>query len=657
MGALLLSFPAFALALDALTISIAEVSHPALSAQEVQLAFAAGEGAVLRIGSLKVAGQHWRELSIDCRQVELSSAGVACARGKLRMGDDAPPLDLDFRFDRARGSGRLALADAKGMRLNAVLTPAGELRAELSEVALGALAGWLPMLEAWKPVGVFDGRVTWRARGNDGRLQLKGRLKAAGFSTVDGLRAGENLAGELAVDAARHGARWNWTTTLDWQAGATYWHPFYVESGMVAQARGSLEGDRLRVDFASLAMEGVAQTALSAVVDLRQQRLLSAALSVAGVDLAVVGPRWLAPLLAPEAGDRLRFAGGLAAGVRLEAGRLVGLDLVADDAGFSLAAADGGRGVAFGPVVGDVAWQVGQRARLAFRVEGGHWQQLALGAFEVNGDVTDEGLALDRLRIPVLDGALVFDGLSLRRESDAWIGRGALVVEPVSVPLLTATLGWPTMSGVLTAFIPGVRISPGEVALDGALVVSVFGGYLRATALRVREPFGVASHLAAELELRHLDLGQLTDTFSFGHVTGFIDADVRGLELVRWRPVRFDARVASSPGSYPRRISQRAVQNIGALGGEGAVVAVQRSLLSMFDTFGYRDIGLSCALSGNACVMAGLPGERADGGFVIVRGGGVPALDVIGYNRRVDWMELIERLRRVQSSNVEPVVR
>ena len=40
------------------------------------------------------------------------------------------------------------------------------------------------------------------------------------------------------------------------------------------------------------------------------------------------------------------------------------------------------------------------------------------------------------------------------------------------------------------ALIPGLRVSPGEIALDGALVISVFDGYLHATGLRLREPYG-----------------------------------------------------------------------------------------------------------------------------------------------------------------------
>jgi len=53
--------------------------------------------------------------------------------------------------------------------------------------------------------------------------------------------------------------------------------------------------------------------------------------------------------------------------------------------------------------------------------------------------------------------------------------------------------------------------------------------------------------------------------------------------------------------------------------------------------------------------MSGIAGrERPDGGFPIVRGGGIPALDVIGYNRRVDWQELVDRIQRVIENNVAP---
>jgi hypothetical protein len=42
--------------------------------------------------------------------------------------------------------------------------------------------------------------------------------------------------------------------------------------------------------------------------------------------------------------------------------------------------------------------------------------------------------------------------------------------------------------------------------------------------------------------------------------------------------------------------------------------------------------------------------------YEIIRGGGIPAISVMGYNRAVSWGELITRLKRVTQSNVKPIV-
>jgi hypothetical protein len=49
--------------------------------------------------------------------------------------------------------------------------------------------------------------------------------------------------------------------------------------------------------------------------------------------------------------------------------------------------------------------------------------------------------------------------------------------------------------------------------------------------------------------------------------------------------------------------------------------------------------------------------ERAPQGYVIVKGGGIPAISVIGYNRAVNWRELVDRLKRITQDNVKPIVR
>ncbi len=82
--------------------------------------------------------------------------------------------------------------------------------------------------------------------------------------------------------------------------------------------------------------------------------------------------------------------------------------------------------------------------------------------------------------------------------------------------------------------------------------------------------------------------------------------------------------------------------------------ALSRSFLRWFDEFSYDRLGIECKLSKGVCEMSGV--GPADGGFYIVKGGGIPPrIDVIGFNRRVDWSVLVQRLKNatLQSPVVE----
>lgn len=211
------------------------------------------------------------------------------------------------------------------------------------------------------------------------------------------------------------------------------------------------------------------------------------------------------------------------------------------------------------------------------------------------------------------------------------------------------------MLGTLAGSIPRISYDNREITADGALVFHVFDGNVVATKLKLADPFGRAPRLYGNLNMSDLDLDLLTRTFSFGNMQGRIDVDVNGLELQDWQPVRFDAHVYSSVGNYPKKISQRAVENISALGGAGAVAALQRSYLSFFKNFGYERIGWRCRLRNGVCRMGGI--DDGNGmSYVLVKGGGIPAITVMGYNRNVGWDELLTRLKRVMQSNVKPVV-
>jgi hypothetical protein len=121
---------------------------------------------------------------------------------------------------------------------------------------------------------------------------------------------------------------------------------------------------------------------------------------------------------------------------------------------------------------------------------------------------------------------------------------------------------------------------------------------------------------------------------------------IDGLRLFNWAPVAFDARLYTPPNDRSRhRISQRAVENIGSIGGGGAGVtaALSSGFLRFFDDFNYERLGISCRLENDVCAMDGVA-PAPNGGYYLVKGRGLPRIDVIGSSRRVDWPRLVRQL-------------
>jgi hypothetical protein len=359
----------------------------------------------------------------------------------------------------------------------------------------------------------------------------------------------------------------------------------------------------------------------------------------------------LKPLVEGTAASDLRVDGEASFAVKLTATGLTAADVELNDVSLE----DRQRRFAVFGLSGRIPWRRDDATVTELTLTGAEIDKIPIGAIRIPLRMKGTRVAVDRVRVPLLDGALVLRDFAAIPASDGWRWRFSGEVEPISMVQLTQALGVPTMHGVLGGTIPELRYRRGTLSMDGALALTVFDGTVWITDLQLIDPFGRAPRLHADIDMNRLDLELLTRAFDFGTITGRIDAQVKGLELVGWEPSRFDAHIESSPGKYPRKISQRAVENISALGGAGAAAAIQRSFLRFFQQFGYERLGLSCRLENGVCHMDGI--EPAPQGYVIVKGGGIPAISVIGYNRAVDWRELLARLKRITQENVKPIVK
>ncbi|MBL8488440.1 MAG: hypothetical protein JNK22_15265 [Rhodocyclaceae bacterium] len=613
----------------AVSLTIASIRHPAVEADGITAHVAEpGSGvAELHFARMRIAGVEYEDLAVRCEGFAVDAEGIRCPRGSVRRGGargaDRPPLPFSFSYRPRDG------------------------RLELAVTGADAVA-WSPLvrrLRGWKPEGRADLRLVADRREAGLALSLRGLR----FASRDGLVAGEGMDLDLSARAERRGRGWTWWAAADWSAGELHWAPWYRKAGVRASAEGTLDEEELAVDLARLDLEGLGGVTASLAWDRIRGEPLRWGFVTESLDLAAAAREWVQPWLDARAAPKFRATGHARFAAEWSAGRLrnlyAGLEeaRIADEAGH----------LELHGVEARVPWDAEQAAEATFAVAGGRLGDLPIGGFSVPVALHGYDMGIDRLALPILDGRLAVDDLRAVFDPAAgtWRGRFAGGVEGVSMAKLAAALKLPAMAGSLSARVPGATYADRTLALDGAIEVRVFDGRVTVGGLRIEDPLRRTQRFRADVEARGLDLAMLTRTFSFGTIEGRFDADILGLELAGWTPLRFDARVRGSEGDFPRSISRGALRDISALGGAAGADAVQASPAGLAQRFGYRRIGLGCVLENGVCRFHGLAPEGR--GYLIVEGAGIPSVRVIGYNRAVDWNLLVSRIQAVIAGRVK----
>ena len=601
---------------------------------------------------------------LDCPSLVPTTAGWRCREARLSAdGGDLVLQEHPLRLDWHTGHNRLRVAGDWpgwfGASGEFVLRVAGadDWRAELalSGVDLVALAE-SPRLAPWlpeePPVTLQSGRADLAMQGaaeGDHRAEL--RLRDVGFSDAVGLRAGEGIGGRL--EARETEGDWILDATLE--EGAVFVDPWFVDPDETGAL--NLRADGLRpADGGFAAGVEVAELSgsLGEMLAFSGQEIRSGppeAIAPSGSfrlearDPGAVHAVLLDPVLAGTPGRDLVLSGdSVVARLGLERGEPRSATLRWK----ALSAEDGTGRFGVTDSDGALSWQAGAPGvpgHLGW--ERAHLFRLPLGEFDARVRAQPDGIdLLEATRIPILDGALRVDDFGLRLTPDGPDVRFTGGVQAISLEPLTEVLGWPRFSGRLAGMIPEVRLDRGDLAIEGRLLVQVFDGDVVLRDVRIRDLFGRTPELGLSARMDRLDLALATRAFDVGRVEGRLSGHLEDLHMIDWRPVRMDLAVhtpADAPGR--RRISQRAVQNITELGGP-VQAAASSVFLRFFENFSYRRLGFRCVLRDGVCEFGGVA-DRPDGGFTLVQGGGLPRIEVIGYNRRVDWDELLRGLSRV----------
>ncbi len=473
----------------------------------------------------------------------------------------------------------------------------------------------------------------------------------AQFSDASGLHAGEKLTGQvkLAAKHAQHG--WAWQGLVRWDAGELYWQPFYfAKAGNRFDINGRWDEDTLLVEKASLLVNGVGRVHAQGRINTTSKRLEDAVLSAQDVDFAGLYALFLKPMTEKSVFGHLTVSGQADWQFEMKEGQPRRFELNLRDANIT---DDNGK-FAFNKLQAHLPWDYDQVKTQTLAYASGQLLNMPLGKTQLTADINRYALSAPKLSLPILDGALNFTDLSAAVIDGQWYWHVSMALTPISMAEFSHAMAWPVMQGKISGQVPQVSYADKQLLMNGAMTFNVFNGSIGMNHLKIDDPLGVVPRLSADLSMRQLDLGELTRTFSFGRIEGKLDGDVNNMLLENWKPVYLDASIQTSPGKQVKKISQRAVENITALGGEGTAAAVQRTFLQFFKEFNYDKIGLSCKLRQDVCEMAGV--EATATGYVIVKGKGIPAVNVNGYTQHISWSDLIDRIKRITASNTKAVI-
>lgn len=641
---------------------------------------------------VQALGQTLTNIRIDCPKLDVGEEVISCRQARVLA--DWPALgkqslianlayarrdgSLDIALDGVRvGEGRVAI--------HGVLGDGGwNARAKLQKVPIERL---MKLAQDFKlpvpPVtatGLVDLSAT--ARGKETNLSaasIDASLIDLTANNESGSLASDKLS--LQVQATVRGApnQWAFDVVAKSSRGQAFAQPIFIDlsaHALALTASGQLrDGNAVTLNRFTLDHADVARASGEAMVQLdHEQPVRELRMQLDALKFPGAYESYLQTLLLNTGFESLQTGGSIRGALVIDSGEPQRINLNFDD----LTIDDGNGTLKLSALNGQWHW-IGepgeegdetdrasrrQRPRVTVPQSDVRWTDgailgLSVGASELRFTTQGRQFRLvEPARIPVLDGAIDLETFRIRNaglSSVAFFVDAA--IQPISVQQLCRAFGWPEFGGRVGGVISKLRMRDGIVTLGTTLRAQVFNGEVTISDLRLEQPFGQWPRFYSSVAFHNLDLEPMTSAFSFGRITGRLSGAINGLELFNWTPVAFDAKLYTPPDDRSRhRISQRAVQNIGSIGGGGAGVtaALSGGIMRFFDDFNYDRLGLSCRLENEVCVMDGIA-PAPNGNYYLVKGKGLPRIDVIGNSRRVDWPRMVQQLIAVTESE-GPVV-
>ncbi len=608
---------------------------------------------------------HIKNIILQCNSGIISKQEIACEEGELTFKDQLASANKSkIQFHRNKnGDLNIIVGDfglAGGVATLQASSNEGVWQVNLksNNISLAKLRELLPTFPELITNGLMQSDIIFS--GTDSSLHaIQGNVLAnkLSFSNSDSTFVGEDVAVKLSFSSFRNKNIWQSEINSTTFHGELYFDPIFIDANsgpkdLYGNLTWQVGSSKIELNSLHYEDSNAMHIEVATILDYRLKKAIAPV--QANIKYALFPKaydEYMLPFLLDTNIADLNTTGRLVGSMLIDDNRIVETDLKLDNLSFE----DNQNRFSILKLNGNVGW--GERYAnkdFQFSFEAASIYKLRLDASQFSFSNNKEALELRRaVSVPILDGAINIESFKVSspgKEEQSILMDISLT--PVSMSKVSNAFGWPEMNGNLAGYAPNVTYKNGDVDIKGALLIRGFGGSTTIHNLSATDLFSITPKVSADVQIKNLDLRTLTETFSFGEITGRLDGTINNLQFVSWSPVQFEAWLGTPKNDNSRhRISQTAVDNLTQVG-NGTSNILSKSFLKFFDSFGYDKLGLGCKLKNNICSMTGVGAQAGENsqGFYIVKGSGVPRIDIVGFTDQVSWSVLIARLKRVVST-------
>ena len=604
-------------------------------------------------------------VDIQCLSFSWQDGEIECQKGKARLKSEkfhSGPFDFSFSITQKQNrfaikklkfaKGLLSLSakqegedwfvaiKSQGVRLKTILTVLSDIEIPIEDISSGLI------------------NADIKLKGNNkglNHLTFKADINQLTLQANQGQIATESLNLELDLIARFNKGVWQWRNTNQIKQGELYIAPVYMEikdKSLSLKSKGLWdEQSDITIQQATLTHSGVLEISADSVIIPRATLSPdSAHIKVNIKDLEYFTTQYVTPFVEQTGFEGVNLKGQLHAEIELEKYELI--QLVSHFENFTLI--DEQKRFAIENAEGELNWSVNSDFNMPSFIR---WHKLHVSAIPIEAGelkfiAKNKNIKLlEQSAISLLGGVFDIKQFNWQHDTDDEpIVYFEGEINNVSLDKLSYALDWTPLSGNISGYIPGVDYKNKTLTLNGGLKVNVFDGTIKINKLALSGLFTNFSKFYMDMEIDRLDLYSLTQKFKMGGIEGRVSGFIKNLYLENWQPITFYAWIGTPEDDDSRhRISQKAVENIASVGGGGAADVISKGFLRFFDTFGYDRLGFGCYLHQGVCQLMGV--QAAEQGYYIIKGGGLPRIDVIGYNPQVDWNVLMKRLARINTTD------